>query len=231
MSYEHEWERAALIAACSEPILASDELKLFDWHVRETEAIINQMEAEEKKVIRNQLEGGDDCAGSSWIAVEYFIKRIRYGQVIYLVSLVETFLTNACERLRIAVGKQNIPFGLNELSGEKLQKRRKFLERYGRISVSDELWTPIEAMVSIRNICVHENGCAKANEKRASALPSGVKVDQGELVLDASYIRVCLSAVGILAENVESELRQVVDRCLQGPDGAGGKVDLTRRGT
>ncbi len=215
MTCEHEWAKAAREAICRESVLDRDELSLFEWHVGETQRLIDEMTADEKEQTQKELDAEDECAGSGWIAVDYFVKRIRYGQVIYLVSLIETFFTRACERLIVAVGENNILFGLDELSGGKLPKRRKFLKRYGRITVPDNQWEPIERMVFIRNICVHENGCVNSRETERSDWPPGVTADQGDLVLGASYISDCLTAVRALTEHVEKELRQVANRSFR----------------
>lgn len=229
MTYEHEWARRAREEVCRLPILDYDELELFKWYVEHNEVLVKKLQddarVESARVINSNLSieasiarmadptkrstaadaWAQRCedAGESWIPVDYFVKRIRYGQVIQLVSLVELFLTRACERLTIVKGEQS----LNELSGEKLARRKKFLERYGQISVSESLWKQIEEMVYIRNICVHEDGCVTAKGNTPIVWPSGVTDDQGELVLEPAYLSACQDAVRALFEDVQRQLR------------------------
>jgi hypothetical protein len=206
--FKDERASEARLAVWQMSVLDEDELDLFDWCVVQTDGLIATMISDAHSETKKALDAGDECAGDSWIPVDYFANRTRWGQIVYLASLVESFLTRACERLENAAGGQNILFKLDELSGEKLRKRRKFLQRYGNIDISDKIWAPIDKMVRIRNIVVHENGRLASNQSGNPDWPPGVQARDGELVLESSFVGSCRLAVRNLIDHVESERRK-----------------------
>src|ERR1043166_4517336 len=77
------------------PILDHDEFSLFEWYVRENGKVINQILAEEHAFVQQEIDRGNIDASAEndgWLAIEYYIKRARYSDVIYLTSLLETYL-------------------------------------------------------------------------------------------------------------------------------------------
>lgn len=206
MNYEDAWAREARAEILKTPVLDDEELGLFRWHVGMTESLIAKLTKSATKTTARQLALRDDCAGDGWIPVDYFVKRIRYGQIIYLVSLVETFLTKAYERLEVVVGKQTSPIRLDKFSRQNLDKRREFLERYGNFSFPAEHWQEIEKMIRIRNILVHQNGAVKQKDDKLLQEVPGAHVIDRELVLDASYISACSSTIGNFFRCIEAEL-------------------------
>src|SRR4029434_7759218 len=96
--------RALMLAEMSNDTLDLYEIQLFDWYVKETEAVLNQMLSSEHAYIQEQIAAGvPDANDSGIVAVEYYTKRIRYSHVIYLTSLLETCLERACSNLTVAV--------------------------------------------------------------------------------------------------------------------------------
>lgn len=195
------------------------ELSLFEWYARESEKLISEMLAAEHAVIQEQLDSGlDDINDSGIVAVEYYTKRARYSHVIYLTSLMETYLTKACDKLTTAVGEQNIVFGLYEVAGDKWTKRRKFLERYGRFEIPENLWSPVSILTCLRNNLVHDNGDTGAlgneEKKRCREIP-GVRLDGLEVEIEYQYIELALSSLRELTEFVKHQIDRIIDRAMR----------------
>jgi len=122
--------RTLMLAQLGSDTLDIFELELFDWYVKETESVLRQMLAGEHAYIQEQIAAGTpDVNDSGMVAVDYYGKRLRYSHIIYLTSLLETCLERACTTLTTAIGKDAVPFSLEDLGGDQWSKRRKFLER------------------------------------------------------------------------------------------------------
>lgn len=199
--------------------LDRNELSLFEWFEREHEALIGKMLQAEKGEVQRQIDAQiEDVNDSGIVAVEYFVKRSRYSHVIFLASLLETYLDEACRDLANAIGDQNVPFRLEELSGEKWSKRRKFLERYGHFQIPQKIWSPVSVISLIRNILVHENGnCTQVGEKvrqECSGIP-GINLDGFEVTIDPSFISFSLSSLRDLVEFLDARLKGAIERGIQ----------------
>lgn len=195
------------------------EFELFEWYMRETEDLLNDMLSAERTYIREQIDNGpDDINDSGMVAVEYYLKRVRYSHVIYMASLLETFLERSCGRLTTAVGAQNLPFTTVELKGDQWSVKRKFLERYGKFNVPEDIWSEIRVLILLRNNLVHDNGSTsklKPNEKTMLAKRAGVKLSGYEVVLEAEYVRSAFVAIRSLVQFVESRLGELIDRAVR----------------
>ncbi len=195
------------------------ELELFDWYIKETEKLLNAMLSREHKFIQGQVQSGMENINDSGIAaVDYYLKRVRYSHVIYLTSLLETFLEKSCATLTTAIGHQNLPFTTAELKGDQWSVRRKFLERFGKFSVPDNLWSDVQALITLRNNLVHDNGSTselKFNDKKILAKRNGVKLDGYEVVIEAAYIRSAFEAIKLVVQFVEKQIGTVVDRAIR----------------
>jgi hypothetical protein len=138
--------------------------------------------------------------------------------VIYMVSLLDTFLETSCRRLTTIVGAQNLPFIAAELKGDQWSVKRKFLERYGNFNVPKDVWSEIQALILLRNNLVHDNGSTselRPNDKTALAKRAGVKLSGYEIVLEAEYVRSAFEAIKSLVQFVESRLGKVSDRAVR----------------
>ena len=134
------------------------ELSLFEWYARENAKVIEQMLSVERAYIQGQMNAGSENVNDSgMVAVEYYIKRARYADLIYMASLLEIYLDRACEKLALVLGDQNVVFRPEELVGDKWTKRKKFLERYGKFSFPETVWSDLRALILVRNNLVHEN--------------------------------------------------------------------------
>src|ERR1700748_1826515 len=80
--------------------LDTDELGLFEVYEREHARTIEEMLRVEREFVEEQVNAGVEAPNDSgFVAVEYYIKRFRYSDVIYLASLLETFLERASAKL------------------------------------------------------------------------------------------------------------------------------------
>jgi len=208
--------RALLLAQMGSDTLDVFELELFDWYVRETEIVLSNMLSSERAYIDEQVASGvPDLNDSGIIAVEYYTKRIRYSHVIYLTSLLETCLERACSHLIIAVGKDNIPFGLNELVGNQWSKKRKFLERYGHFELPKELWSELQVLTAVRNYLVHENGSTSNlsdGDRNAIKKRIGLDIEGYEFKIEETYVRDAYQAVKSFVQVVERRVAEVIER-------------------
>lgn len=217
-TFDREWRLEAICAALREGVVDRWELPLFEWYADENESVVDKMLSVEQDFVRQQTVAGRDCVDDSGIvAVEYYIKRARYAAVIYMTSLLETYLSRACEMLNSILGRQNVHFQPNELAGDKWTRRRKFLERYGNFQVCNSTWSEIETLIFIRNILVHENGDPAAisqSDRRRIKNCKGVIVGQTELVIEKEYIASALSSIRSLIDFVDGELESSFNRAL-----------------
>ena len=126
-----------------EDVLGFDELSLFEWYVGEQAKTIDLMLTEERAYIKEQVDAGldlGDVNDSGMVAVEYYIKRARYADVIYLTSLLELYLARASKKLERVLGDHNVTFRPNELVGNKWVRHKKFLEGYGTFVFPVDAW-------------------------------------------------------------------------------------------
>lgn len=192
------------------------ELELFYWYVTETEKLLDDMLSAERAYIQEQIQAGaEDINDSGMVAVEYHLKRVRYSHAIYMTSLLETFLESSCERLAMVVGAQNVPFTVSELKGDQWSVKRKFLERYGKFDVPDNVWSKIQALIWLRNNLVHDNGSThdlKPHEKTAFAKCPGIILSGHEVMIKAEYICYAFEAIRSLVHFVAEQLGEVVGR-------------------
>ena len=199
--------------------LDANELSLFEWFEREQEALIEKMLQEEKEEIQKQYDSGrEDVNDSGMVAVEYFVKRSRYSHVIFIASLLETYLDESCQDLTRALGEQNIPFRLEELTGEKWAKRKKYLERYGQFQIPEEIWSPVSAISLIRNLLIHENGnCAGLREKQKREFRQipGISVESYEMVIEPLVVKDALKALRNLVEFLDAKLKGVIESAIK----------------
>jgi hypothetical protein len=198
------------------PILDIYELELFDWYIKETETLLSGMLSSERAFIQEQVQSGTEYINDTgMLAVEYYLKRVRYSHVIYTASLLETFLERSCVKLEDVLGKRTLPFTTADLKGSQWVVRKKFLERYGNFSIPKPIWSDIEALIKLRNNIVHDNGDTSAlneEEKQMFTKRSSIKVSGHEVVIEANYIHSALEAIKSAVQFVEKEIRAVVDR-------------------
>lgn len=208
--------RAGLLAQLGSDTLDVFELELFDWYVRETEAVLGQMSAGEHAYIQEQIAAGrSDLNDSGIVAVEYYAKRLRYSHIIYLTSLLETCLERACTKLTTAIGKDAVPFAPDELNGDQWSTKRKFLERYGRFELPRERGAEVRVLIEVRNYLVHDNGSTanlKGKHRTEFKKRPGLDVDGYEIKIDEAFVRHGYEAVKAYVQAVEEKLREVIQR-------------------
>ncbi|MDO8178465.1 MAG: hypothetical protein Q7T62_09495 [Undibacterium sp.] len=200
--------------------LASEELSLFNWYFKESETIFKQLSASQEMNLHNQQANCvEDIDDSGSIPIQYFIKRSRYSHIIYLCSIGEKFLSDACRRLSIALAN-NIPFSLEQLSGDKWEKKRLFLERYGygRIPIPDEIWIPFRQIYTIRNDLVHENGSIAGKEfnKKTTAYKNidGISIIDNEIVIAEDFINNSAIALTSFVDYVNGRINLAIDPAI-----------------
>ena len=198
------------------------ELELFGWYLTETEAVLNGMLSSETAYIQQQIKDGKDgieeINDSGVLAVEYYTKRIRYSHVIYLTSLLETCLERACSKLTVAVGQENLPFSVNELTGDQWSKKRKFLERYGHFELPKQQWSEVKLLTDVRNYLVHENGNTASlsdDHRKALSKRPGVNVEGYEFKIEGTYVHHAFEAVKGFVQTVEERLGEVIRRATR----------------
>jgi hypothetical protein len=208
--------RALMLDEMGPQTLDDYEIALFDWYVKETEALLKQMLSSEQSYIRDQVEKGTlEINDSGMVAVEYYAKRIRYSHVIYLVSLLESCLERACSKLITAVGPEITPFGPTELKGDQWAKRRQFLERYADLAIAEDLWTTPRMLVSIRNYLVHENGeTANVSDEKRKEIKKhpGLDIDGFEFKIEEAYIQHSLDALRLLVDAIEKGIGEAIQK-------------------
>lgn len=219
--FRHEWRRSLLTQMMGEGVLDADELSLFEWYARENSEVIDSMLAAEQEFNRQQNDAGADLGDvndSGMVAVEYYIKRARYADIIYMASLLESYLARACENLTVALGDNNVVFRPEELTGDKWTKRQKFLERYGGFVFPNDAWSALQTLIRVRNILVHENGCSDeiSNSDRIEiGTRTGISITRHELVIENEYVKECFEAFRELFKFLDNQVNQAVDRSIR----------------
>lgn len=200
------------------PALDICELELFVWYVDETEKLLIDMLSTEHAFIQEQYHrGAEDINDSGIVAVDYYLKRVRYSHVIYMASLLETLLERSCAALTTAIGEKNIPFTTSELKGDQWSVRRKFLERHGKFSIPKHIWSDIQALITLRNNLVHDNGNTHEladDEKKMLIKRAGIKLDGSEIVLEVAYIHEAFQSIKSLVQFIEEAIGVVVNRAI-----------------
>jgi hypothetical protein len=197
----------------------TDEIKLFEWFAQETYNMISSMLTTENSIIKQQIDAGSDVNDSGIAAIGYFAQRMRYSHVIFLTSLFESFLDRACATLTNVIGEQNIPFALEELTGEKWSKRRRFLEGYGNFGIDQDLWSVAKDLMDVRNLIIHEGGSTygiKVERKNALCRRLGLRFDGAEITVAPEYIKATLPDLVLLISSIQNEIQNVASRA-KGP--------------
>lgn len=200
-------------------MLDMEELELFSWYVNKTENTLDEMRSNALAYIRQQHDAGADPVNDSgMVAVEYFLKRVRYSHVIYLTSILETFLERWCERLTALLGPENLFFTTKDLKGDQWSVRRKFLEKYGKFVISKDVWSGIHTLICLRNNLVHDNGVTadlNSEDKNRFAKQPGIVLSGRSVVVEPEYIRSAVQLTKQLVQLVDAELAALISRAVR----------------
>lgn len=215
--------KSMLNHAKDESLLGDDELALFKWYADETERFIAAMQEKALHFIQEQEDAGEesnDVNDSGLMAVEYYSDRMRYSHVIYLTTLLEHYLARASEKLNRNLDR-SLVFQPDDLQGDKWNKHKKFIEKYGQCKFPSDAWKTLQTLISVRNILVHENGDVGSNKKNKKDVNGiinriircpGLKVVDGEILVKFEYIEHCFSAFENLVEHVDLQVKQSFER-------------------
>jgi hypothetical protein len=177
------------------------------------------MLAEEQRWLEEQVSAGDpEPNDSGFLAVDYFTKRVRYSHVIYLVSLLDTVLDEACRKLVALLGEDRIPFALNDLHGDRWSKRKKFLERYGHFEMPTEAWGDILVLDLVRNAIVHENGgpvSLQEHERARLLAADGVTITNEALEIGPTYVYGAIRMVADVTRFLSTQLGAIARRATR----------------
>ncbi|WP_405237555.1 hypothetical protein [Lentisalinibacter orientalis] len=192
------------------------ELSLFRWHIEETEALYEKMRKTELAYIGQQSNLNVEVINDSgMIAIDYFYKRIRYSDVIYLVSLLESALEAACSRLKAVLPEDSVLFEVRNLAGQKWERTRLYLEAYGRFARPKRLWKPIIRLINLRNAIVHDNGSTLGlNRQRRRAIEKcdGVRVSDGQISVTAEYVQCAVNDLEALLSYYQDNVATAIER-------------------
>lgn len=197
---QHYYRQMALLQMKGEDLLDYDELGLFEWYTRESAKTFERMRSEVYSYIEEQKSAGcnfGETDDSGLLVINYYISRARYGDVVFLTSLLEHYLSRASQKLELVIGTGNVTFRPNELQGNKWERHKKFLERHGVSEFPLEVWNTLKDLISVRNAIVHE---------------------RGEQEIEEGYIGNSLGAFRALVDHVTRQIDQKIDRRLR-PEG------------
>ncbi|MFI5366940.1 MAG: hypothetical protein ACHQ4J_15100 [Candidatus Binatia bacterium] len=192
------------------------ELELFAWYLHETDSLTQRMQQEELHYVREQSDAGDpEPNDSGLVAAAYYSRRARYSHVIYLASLLEASMKRECQRLIAAIGEHNVPFRAADLRGDPWTRKRKFLEGYGDFKIPSSTWTPVQKLLNVRNVLVHDNGSTESmKEDQISALAKipGITIFAGEVEVGPEYLLGAFQAVKGLVSFLHEKVSVVIDQ-------------------
>jgi len=194
------------------------EMDLFRWFRNETEKAWALMEAEESTYIRAQVAARpDDVNDSGIIAVNYYCKRMRYSQVIFLTSLLESAMKRECSRLSTTLGEK-VMFEAAELKGDPWSARKTFLERHGKFQTPADQWRQIKDLLVLRNAIVHHNGERSLLTKEQRDILkkiAGIDLENFEVGIAKSYLDRATESVCNLMEFLHNTINETIDRALK----------------
>lgn len=203
----------------SSVLSAGQELELFAFYVKDSEKDLERMLLEEHNCVDEQVVAGNQEPNDSGIvAVEYFFKRVRYSHIIYLVSLLDTYLQDACRRVALSVGKEKDKKFRNTQRGAKWPDKKEFLATYGRVAIDEDIWKPIHTLIVLRNCFVHNNGSIPKEDKNTMIELSdkpGITVVGGEVAVEAIYIHKAFQALESLMSAIEAGVKDEVERNIK----------------
>lgn len=194
-------------------VLNAMELELFEYYVNDSENILESMLSKEQDYIQEQITAGDlEPNDSGILAIDYFFKRVRYSHIIYMVSLLDTYLQEVCKRVTSSIGEKRVAIQLKDIKGSQWDSKRKFLSAYGQVHIDDDTWKPIQTLIELRNIIVHENGSTlKLDRHKKNMLNiSGITIVGGELAVEANYIHGSFQALKALMRQVEEKVKAAI---------------------
>lgn len=201
------------------PALDTLEIELFAWYLRETDSLTSRMESEELEYVRQKSDSGDPEPNDSGLVVAaYYSRRVRYSHVIYLASLLETVMKRECRRLIVALGEQNVPFLPSDLKGDPWSAKRKVLEKYGHFEIPLDLWKPVQQLLDVRNVLVHDNGSTDSmhqDQRGAFAKIAGVRVVSEEFEISAEYVHIAFGAVKAITDFLDKKVRAVIGQAIR----------------
>lgn len=197
--------------------LESYELDLLQWFKNETEETWARMDAEEQRYFQEQVASGAEGVNDSGIvATEYYRKRMRSSQVIFLASLLESAMKRECDRLKHGLGDLAL-FKPSDLKGDPWSVRRVFLERYGAFEIPKSLWAPIKDLLAVRNALVHHNGDVfLLTQEQVSAIGkiSGINLNSSELGIDNSYVDQAIESARNVMQFLHDKTNELIDRAV-----------------
>jgi hypothetical protein len=195
------------------------ERELFAWYQKESEAMLERLQAEEVKYIQEQVAAGyEDLNDSGLLATDYQARRVRYSHVIYLASMLETVLKRECHRLALALGDQGAPFSPAEIRGDQWTSKKKFLERFGHFEIPDTMWSPVRHLTTVRNILVHDNGAADLSSSASAATVRGIpgiRESAGELEVGAEFVADAFASACSLIDYLRERVSEVIELRLR----------------
>ncbi|MDJ0709568.1 MAG: hypothetical protein QNJ14_04210 [Woeseiaceae bacterium] len=197
----------------SEPLFDYYELSLFKWHLQETENLNKRMHDAALQYIREQVDNDVDIVNDSgMLPVEYFYRRVRYSDVVFMVSLLESLLEKACMRLRQLLPRVDMP---ENFSGGKWRGPQQFLERYGEVQTPENLWEPVKRLIDVRNLIVHDNGSAEPlgdDGRKELSKCAGLSIKGGRVEVSPEYVERAIDDIELLIQHYEEGIRQTVER-------------------
>lgn len=195
------------------------EMDLFNWYYLESEKQLRKMISAENDYIEQQANAGEENINDTgMVAVDYYLKRSRYSNIIYLVSLFESFLDNSCIKLCQLIGENNQLFNVSELKGDQWSVKKKYLERYGNFLIPTNLWSEIQVLIKLRNNIVHDNGrvsALKREERRMFEKHEEISLDSSEVLIHQKYIKTSIEHTKQCVDFIESKLRIIAERAIK----------------
>jgi hypothetical protein len=194
------------------------ELSLFEFYLNENETTIQRMLSAELAYVEEQVSHGVKVVNDSGIvAAKYFTRRIRYADVIYLYSLIETFLENACKKLDFILNGPDGCFNAGR-GGGKWQRCNKFLLDHGGFGVIGLFEGVLQSARTVRNCIAHDNGHTgdlTEAEKTALLTEAGLTLNDGDIVVDHKFVQNAFDAFKVMVVAVNSELSKLIDSKLR----------------
>lgn len=200
---EEEMWKAALRGVRHMPAVDGDELELFAYYLKDSEARIGEMEGAEPR----------DPDNSGLVVASYFARRIRYSHVVYLYSLLEEILKRECARLHsLDGGRFPVP------PAEKPHLMKQYLESNAGFKVPKDISDSTRRLGDVRHVIVHNNGYVDMDvDKRSQRLVRlrtmpGINLVDEAIEVELGFLETSLAGISAFERLLHEQFGRMVDQ-------------------
>ncbi|MDT0634546.1 hypothetical protein [Spectribacter hydrogenoxidans] len=185
------------------------------------EQLVDHAEQAEIEDLRPEADALDDDDRGEFWAWHYPVHwdqvvrgMFRASTVTVITSFVETTLSQICRDVQLITQEELRP---SDINGGVVEKRKKYLARFGGFALDRVSWKRIEDIVQIRNALVHANGSIE--QCKNSSMIRGIISENkdlnevyGAVSINKGYLEYCLGCVEDALSSLSTEMTELCSR-------------------